>query len=213
LIVLSNPGSAASEAYRALRTNLLYLSADNPPTVIVVSSSRPREGKSTICANLAVALAQAEKDVLLIDGVLQKPMLHEFFALQNIRGLTSVLMKECGPEDAWYEPVPKLKVLTAGPEAHNSADLLDSERFVEFMHLARESFDYVLVDAPPVDLVSDTAILAAHSDGVLLVIDAKKTRKKSVRQSVRSLGVVGVDVLGTVMTNYKQRGGLQRRLS
>jgi capsular exopolysaccharide synthesis family protein len=204
LIALSNPGSAASEAYRTLRTNLLYPSADNSPTVIVVSSSRPREGKSTICANLAVALAQAEKDVLLIDGVLQKPMLHEFFALQNIRGLTSVLMKECGLEDAWHEPVPKLKVLTAGPEPHDSTDLLGSERFAEFMHRVRERFDHVLVDAPPVDLGSDTAILAVHSDGVLLVIDAKKTRKNSVRQSVRSLEAVGVDVLGTVMTNYKQ---------
>jgi Mrp family chromosome partitioning ATPase len=95
--------------------------------------------------------------------------------------------------------------LTAGPEPHDSSDLLASERFAEFMHRARESFDYVLVDAPPVDLISDTAMLAAHSDGVLLVIDAKKTRKRSVRQSVRSLEAVGVDVLGTVMTNFKQR--------
>ena len=204
MIALSGPGSAASEAYRALRTNLLYPSAGDPPTVIVVSSSKPGEGKSTICANLAVALAQAEKDVLLVDGVLWKPMLHEFFTLPNTRGLVSVLMKQCSIEDAWYEPMPKLKVLTAGPEPHDSTDLLGSERFALFMHRVRVSFDFVLVDAPPVDLVSDTAMLAAHSDGVLLVIDAKKTPKSSVRQSVRSLETVGVDVLGTVMTNYKQ---------
>jgi capsular exopolysaccharide synthesis family protein len=171
----------------------------------VVSSSRPREGKSTVCANLAVALAQAEKDVLLVDGVLWKPMVHKLFAIQNTRGLASVLMKQCASEEAWHEPAPNLKVLTAGPEPHDSSDLLASERFAEFMHRARESFDYVLVDAPPVDLISDTAMLAAHSDGVLLVIDAKKTRKRSVRQSVRSLEAVGVDVLGTVMTNFKQR--------
>jgi capsular exopolysaccharide synthesis family protein len=205
LITLSSPGSAAWEAYRALRTNLLYPYADDPPAVIVVSSSRPREGKSTVCANLAVALAQAEKDVLLVDGVLWKPMVHKLFAIQNTRGLVSVLMKQCAIEDAWHEPVPKLKVLTAGPEPNDSTDLLGSERFTEFMHRARERFDYVLVDAPPVDLVSDTAMLAAHSDGVLLVIDAKKTRKSSVRQSVSSLEAIGVDVLGTVMTNYKQR--------
>ena len=205
MIALSDPGSAASEAYRALRTNLLYSSADNSPTVIVVSSSGPREGKSTICANLAVALAQAEKDVLLVDGVLWKPTLHEFFTLPNTRGLVSVLMKQCSIEDAWHEPIPRLKVLTTGPEPHDSTDLLGSERFTEFMLRVRERFDYVLVDAPPVDLVSDTAMLAAHSDGVLLVIDAKKTHKSSVRQSMRSLEAVGVDVLGTVMINYKQR--------
>jgi Mrp family chromosome partitioning ATPase len=119
--------------------------------------------------------------------------------------LVSVLMNRCAMEDAWHEPMPKLKVLTAGPEPHDSTDLLGSERFAEFMHRARNSFDYVLVDAPPVELGPDTAMLAAHSDGVLLVIDAKRTRKSSVRQSVRSLEAVGVDVLGTVMTNYKPR--------
>lgn len=206
MIALSGPGSAASwEAYRTLRTNLIYPYADDPPTVIVVSSSRPREGKSTVCANLAVALAQAEKDVLLVDGVIWKPTLHQLFAIQNTRGLVSVLMKQCAIEEAWHEPLPKLKVLTAGPEPHDSTDLLGSERFAEFMNRARKGFDYVLVDAPPVELVSDTAMLAAHSDGVLLVIDAKKTRKGSVRQSVRGLEAVGVKVLGTVMTNFKQR--------
>jgi len=203
LIALSNPGSAASEAYRALRTNLLYPSGENSPNVIVVSSSRPKEGKSTICANLAVALAQAEKDVLLVDGVLWKPMLHEFFDIRNTRGLVNVLMKQCSIEDAWHAPMPKLKVLTAGTEPYDSTDLLGSERFAEFMHRARERFDYVLVDSPPADLASDTAMLAAHSDGVLLVIDAKKTSKSSVRQSVRSLEAVGVYVLGTVITNDK----------
>jgi Mrp family chromosome partitioning ATPase len=105
----------------------------------------------------------------------------------------------------------KLKVLTAGPEAapepHDSTDLLGSERFAEFMNRARKGVDYVLVDAPPVDLVSDTAMLAAHSDGVHLVIDAKKTRKGSfaARQSVRSLEAVGVDVHGTAMTKFKRR--------
>ena len=201
MITLSSPGSVASEAYRTLRTNLLYPSGNNRPTVIVVSSPGTREGKSTVCANLAVALAQAEKDVLLVDGVLREPMLHKFFTLENTHGLVSVLIGRFGIEDAWYEPMPKLKVLTAGPEPDESADLLDSERFAAFMRQVRARFDYVLVDAPPVGLVSDTAILAAHSDGVLLVVDANKTPKNSVRQSVRSLEAVGVEVLGTVMSD------------
>jgi capsular exopolysaccharide synthesis family protein len=204
-VTLSSPGSVASEAYRALRTNLLYPSAVDAPTVIVVSSPGPKEGKTTICANLAVVLTQAQKDVLLVDGVLQRPMLHKVFSLPNIDGLVSILMEQCSIEDAWHEPIPNLRVLTAGPIPHNSADLLGSQRFTEFMRQVRERFDYVLVDTPPVGLVSDTAILAAHSDGVLLVIDNQKTRKGSVRQSVRSLQAVGVEVLGTIMNNYEQR--------
>jgi hypothetical protein len=116
----------------------------------VVSSSGPREGKSTICANLAVALA--EKDVLWVDGLPWKPTLHEPIAIQNARGLVSVPTKRCAVEDAWHESMPKLKVLTAGPEPHDFTDLLASERFTEFMNRARKGFDHVPVDAPPVDM-------------------------------------------------------------
>ena len=203
LVALTNPGGAASEAYRTLRTNLLYAFANTPPSVIVVSSPRAGEGKSTTCANLAVVLAQADNNVLVVDGDLRRPRLHKFFALQNIHGLVSVLTEQRSLEDAWHEPMPRLKVLTAGPVPFSPTELLGSRRFAEFMRRVRGSFDYVLVDGSPVGLVSDTAILAAHGDGVLLVVDAQKTRKRSVRQAVRSLEALGVAVLGTVMNNVE----------
>ena len=203
MVTLAIPGGAAAEAYRTLRTNLLYAFANTPPSVIVVSSPGTGEGKSITCANLAVVLAQADNDVLVVDSDLRRPRLHRFFGLRNIYGLVSVLTEQRGLEDAWHEPMSRLKVLTAGPVPPSPTELLGSRRFAEFMRRVRESFDYVLMDGPPVNVVSDTAILAAHGDGVLLVIDAQKTRKWSVRQTMRSLEAVGVNVLGTVMNNVE----------
>jgi receptor protein-tyrosine kinase len=203
LVTLSKPLGSASEAYRTLRATLLYAFPDDPPRAVVVSSPGSREGKTTTCANLAVVLAQGGKNVLVVDGDLRKPELHKFFSLQNTYGLVDVLMEERALEDVCYESVPQLKVLTSGPVPPNPADLLGSQRFAGFMRRVREGFDYVLVDAPPVGLVSDTAILAAHSDGVLLVIDTRKTRKWAVRQSMRSLKAIGVNVLATVMNRVE----------
>ena len=203
LVVLTKPEDAAAEAYRTLRTNLLYAFADNPPKIIVVSSPGPAEGKSTTCANVAVALAQAGKEVLIIDGDLRAPMLHKFFGLRNVHGLVSILTQQRNLEEAWHELTSGLKVLTAGPVPYNPTELLSSQRFAEFTARVREDFDYVLFDAPPVGLSSDAAIAAARSDGVLLVIDTRRTRKSSVRRSMRSLEAIGVRVLGTVMNNVE----------
>ncbi len=201
LVVLARPENVAAEAYRTLRTNLLYAFADNPPKAIVVSSPGPEEGKSTTCANLAVALAQAGKEVLIIDCDLRAPVLHRFFGLRNVHGLVSVLTQQCNLEVAWHELTSELRVLTAGPVPYNPTELLSSQRFAEFVGQARDDFDYVLLDAPPVGLSSDAAIAAARSDGMLLVIDARRTRKSSVRRSMRSLEAIGIRVLGTVMNN------------
>jgi receptor protein-tyrosine kinase len=203
LVILTKPEDAAAEAYRTLRTNLLYSFADDPPKIIVVSSPGPEEGKSTTCANLAVALAQAGKEVLLIDGDLRAPMLHKFFGLRNVHGLVSVLTQQRNLEEAWHEPISGLKVLTAGPVPYNPTELLSSQRFAEFTARVREDFDYVLCDAPPVGMSSDAAIAAARSDGVLLIIDTRRTRRNSVRRSMRSLEAIGVRVLGTVMNNVE----------
>ena len=203
LVALAKPGEVAAEAYRTLRTNLLYAFADNPPKVIVMSSPGPGEGKSTTCANLAVALAQAGKETLVVDGDLRTPTLHRFFSLRNVQGLVNVLTGQCDLEEAWHEPTSDLKVLTAGSVPPNPTELLSSQRFAEFVRQVREDFDYVLIDTPPVGLVSDAAIVAARGDGVLLVIDTRGTRKSSVRRSIKSLEAIGGRVLGTVMNKVE----------
>lgn len=203
LVTIMEPTSTAAEAYRTLRTNLFYAITDAPPRVVALTSAGPREGKSTTCANLGVVLAQADKSILIVDCDFRKPVVHKIFGLRNLRGVVNVLAGEHALQEIWQEPLSGLKVATVGPLPPNPAELLSSSRFAQFIEQVRREFDYVLIDAPPVELVSDSAILATQSDGVLFVVDAQKTRKRAVRQSMRSLGAVGATVLGTVMNNAK----------
>jgi receptor protein-tyrosine kinase len=203
LVTMLDPNGPASEAYRTIRTNLLYSLVDLPLQVVVFTSPGPREGKSTTCANLGVVLAQADKKTLVLDCDFRKPVLHRVFGLRNLRGLVNVIAGERRLEEVWQEPLLGLKVVTVGPVPPNPAELLSSQRFAEFLERVREDFDYVLIDAPPIELVSDPAILATQGDGVLLVVDAQKTRKGAVRSSIRSLEAVGANVLGLVMNNIK----------
>jgi len=204
LVTVLDPTSVAAEAYRTLRTNLLYSAfVDERAKVIVVTSHGPGEGKSTTCANLGVVLAQAGKNVLILDCDFRKPIIHRFFGLRNLVGVVDVLAGERKLQDVGAEPVKGLRVMPVGHVPPNPTEVLGSPRFSELLATLREEFDYVLIDAPPVGLVSDPAILATQGDGVLLVADAQNTRKGAVRQSVRSLQVVGANILGTVMNNVK----------
>ncbi len=203
LVTILDPTNAASEAYRTLRTNLLYALVDDPPKVIVLTSPGPGEGKSTTCANLGVVLAQAAKNTLILDCDLRKPVVHKVFGLRNLHGITDVLAGECSLQEVWKEPVEGLKVVPVGPVPLNPTEILGSRRFSKFLASVREKFDYVLVDASPIGLVSDPTVLATQGDGVFLVLDAQNTSKKSVRQAMRSLEAVGANVLGTVMNNFK----------
>jgi capsular exopolysaccharide synthesis family protein len=203
VVTVLDPTSAASEAYRSLRTNLLYALVDNPPKVIVLTSPGQGEGKSTICANLGVVLAQAGKETLIVDCDFRKPAIHRFFGLRNLHGVVDVLAGERTLQGVWTEPVEGLKVVPVGLIPPNPTELLGTRRFSELLTNVRQEFDHVLVDASPVGLVSDPAILATQGDGVLLILDAQNTRKGSVRQAMRSLTAVGANVIGTAMTNVK----------
>jgi capsular exopolysaccharide synthesis family protein len=203
VVSLGNPAGSAAEAYRTLRTNLLYSFVDDPPKVIVLTSAGPREGKSSTCANLGVVLAQAGKTVLVIDCDFRRPNLHKIFGTRNLWGVTDLLCRDRLLEDTCQEILPGLKLLSVGPMPSDPSELLGSNRFAEFLQQMREDFDYVLLDTPPLGLVTDPAILATVSDGVLLVLDAQRTRKWALYQSVRSLEVVGANVLGTVVTNVE----------
>lgn len=203
LVTVLDPTGAAAEAYRLLRTNLLYAVVDAPPEVVVVTSPGPGEGKSVTCANLGVSLAYAQKDTLIVDCDMREPMMHGIFGTVNNEGLVNVLAGERTLSQASQEILPHLTLLTAGPETSNAAELLDSERFAEFLYHARERFDYVLLDAPPMSGVSDPVIIATRVDGVLIVLDAQNTRKGALRQSVRRLEAIGATVLGTVMNKVE----------
>jgi capsular exopolysaccharide synthesis family protein len=203
LVTVLDPTNAASEAYRSLRTNLLYAFVDNPPKTILVTSPGPGEGKSTTCANLGVVLSQAAKSTLILDCDFRKPRMHELFGLRNLHGVVDVLVGERSLQEVWEEPVEGLLVVPAGPIPPNPAELLGSNRFAQFLHRVSQEYDHVLIDTAPVGPVADPAILATLGDGVLLVFDARNTRKGELRQSVRRLEAVGANILGTVMNNVE----------
>ena len=207
LVTVSDPAGVAAEAFRTLRTSLLYSLVDDPPKVIVVTSPGAGEGKSTVCANLGVVLAQAEKSTLIVDCDLRKPRMHDMFGLRNFRGVVDILVGKHEPRRTWQEPLAGLKVMTTGPVPPNSTELLGSRRFAEFLGAMRREFDCVLVDVPPVQLVSDPMVVATQGDGVLLVLDAQKTRKRAAQRSIVSLEAVGAKIIGTTLNNVRSRGG------
>jgi capsular exopolysaccharide synthesis family protein len=207
LVAVLEPFGDVAEAYRYVRANLLYNLAEASSRVIVVTSPGPAEGKSNVCANLGVVLAQAGENTLVLDCNLRRPSIHKIFGLRNTHGIFDVLFAEYKLEESYQEPYPTLglKVLTVGPLPPNPAEVLSSQRFSELLAGVREQFDYVLVDSSPTNLVSDVTAVAAQADGVLLVLDAQKTRKGDARGAVRSLTAVGANIIGTVMNNAKRR--------
>src|SRR5215212_9972980 len=214
LVTVEDPAGIASESYRALRTRLFHVLADLQPKVIMLTSASPREGKSTTCANLGVALAQADKSTLLMDCDLRNPVLHKIFALRNFRGLVDVLVGANDLQAVLQEPFPNLGVVTAGPVPHNPSELLSSERFAEVVSQVRQRFDYLLIDSPhvlmdssPLGALADPVFLSTQADGmvdgVLLVLDAYSTDKKTLQQAVHMLETAGANILGTIVNNVK----------
>lgn len=203
LVALRDPASAASEAYRMLRTNLFYAQVDTPPKVIVLTSVGRGEGKSTTVANLGVTLAQAGKSTLILDCDLRRPAQHKVFGIGNVTGLVDVLVGDQVPHEVWTEPIPDLKLMPAGPPPPNPAEILTSRRLTEFLGQMRQQFDYVLVDTPPMAHVAEAAGLAANGDGVLLILDSQHTRRGALRQALRALRSVRANMLGTVMNKHE----------
>jgi capsular exopolysaccharide synthesis family protein len=199
LVTVLDPAAAASEAYRSLRTTLLYAAANTPPAVILITSPGLMDGKSTTCANLAVVLAQAGKETLVIDGDLHRPSLHKIFGVPNINGMVNVLSGEYDLSEMCTEPFPGLKILSTGPIPPNPAEFLISGHLAPLIDQARQLFDYVLIDSPPTELVSDPIIIATQADAVMLVVNSEETSKGSMHRAVRDLEAVGANVVGTVM--------------
>lgn len=177
--MLNNPHSTDAEAFRVLRTNLLFASVDHELHSLLVSSPNPGEGKSFVSANLAVAFAQTGKRVILIDADLRKPTLHRVFGLVNNVGVTSALVSVTPVLSSLLQStnVPELRAMTSGPLPPNPSELLSSHKMEELLHSLEAECDLVVIDSPPVTVVSDTAVLASRVDGVLVVFAADRVRR------------------------------------
>jgi protein-tyrosine kinase len=206
LITLTEPKSAASEAFRTLRTNIQFAGLDQPCRSIVVTSAGPEEGKTTSVANFGVVCAQAGSRVCVIDSDLRRPALHRLFKLSNARGLTTALLEGLSfAEVAQPTAVPNLSILPSGPLPPNPAELVGSHRMRECLHAATESFDLVLCDSPPLMAVGDASALAAQCDGVIFVIRVGKTANEVLRRVVDQIESVKGRILGVVLNRVDPR--------
>jgi polysaccharide biosynthesis transport protein len=207
LAALLYPRSAAAEAYRTLRTNLEFASVDGPIRTLLVTSSVPGEGKTITAANLAVVFAQAGRRVLLVDADLRKPGVHLVFDLPNERGLSSMLRSDELSPDAIAQTTEQanLRILTTGPLPPNPAELMGSQRMRTVLDRLKTGEDLVIFDSPPLQAVTDSAILSSFLDGTLFVIDTKHSRRRTVRLGREALAKAGANVLGAVLNRIPAR--------
>jgi non-specific protein-tyrosine kinase len=207
LATLMRPRSPAAEAYRALRTNVAFASVDKPLRTILVTSSVPREGKTTTAANLAIALAQAGQRTLLVDGDLRKPGIHRLFDLPNTYGLTTLLRFDDTKVSSVVHQteVVGLRVLTSGPLPPNPAEVLGSQRMRNALVGLQGEADIVVLDSPPLQAATDAAIVSSIVDGTILVINTARTRRADVRHGREALAKVNARVLGVVLNRLSGR--------
>ncbi|MDO9454965.1 polysaccharide biosynthesis tyrosine autokinase [Nocardioides sp.] len=196
------------EAFRKLRTNLSYMSIDDPPRVIVVTSPRPEDGKSTVAANLAAAIALSGQPVTLLDGDLRRPTVADTLGLVEGAGLTDVLIGQADLVDVLQDhgELPQLSVLAAGSTPPNPSELLGSQAMQGLLReLALKGM--VVIDAPPLLPVTDGAVLTRHSDGALVVVSHGRTVDHELSESLTQLEAVQGRVLGVVFNRVPRRRG------
>jgi succinoglycan biosynthesis transport protein ExoP len=200
LVTRFSPHAPVSEAYRSLRTNIQFTSAREPKKVLMITSSATKEGKSTILANLATTLAQTGARVLVVDSDLRRPALHTFFKLDGAKGLTDIIRGAIPWGDAVKRTdIKNLFLITAGDEATNPSEMTSSNELKKFLDEARNEYDFVLMDSPPLILVTDPVVLATRVDGTLLVVASGFIGRGEVQRAVALLRNVNATFLGVVL--------------
>jgi capsular exopolysaccharide synthesis family protein len=203
LITFYRPMAPISESYRHLRTNIQFLQTDSQIKCFVVTSANPQEGKTTTVCNLAVTLAHADKKILLVNADLRCPSVQNLFGLKNEKGLTNLLVGSACLEEVLYRQVlPNLDIINSGAALHNPSEILGSKKMKEFIRLMKDKYDMILFDTPPLLAVTDAAVLARETDGVLLVASAGETRINALKPIAEFLTSIGVKIFGVVLNNY-----------
>jgi len=205
LITLEERQSPTAEAYRHLRTSLLFSSAGKPPQSILITSSQPSEGKTTTAVNTAVTLAQADVDVIIVDCDLRRPRLHNYFGMENTIGLTNYLSGDRNTENLikTCRDLPRLKVITSGPIPPNPAELLGSNEMRNLLEILRGRYQHIIIDSPPAISFTDAAILSTIVDGVVIVAMAGKSSMHLMRRFKQRLSTVGARIYGVVLNGLK----------
>jgi capsular exopolysaccharide synthesis family protein len=202
LVVHDMPKTAAAECMRAIRTNLLFMSPERPLSTIMITSSGPQEGKTTTATSLAITMAISGGRVLLVDADMRRPRIHRIFNLANKAGLSSLILGEGTlTEVAQSTVIPGLSVLPCGPIPPNPAELLHTAAFKRLVAGMAAGWDRVIIDSPPVGVVSDAVVMSTQVDGAVMVLKAGVTNREAARQAVRQLRDVNANVIGGVLND------------
>lgn len=203
LITLTEPRSSAAEAYRSLRTNLMFASVERPIETLLITSAAQSEDKSVVLANLAVTFAQAGNKTIIVDSDLRRPAQHEIWGIANERGLTDMILQDAAMATPPLTPtdIPNLSVLPSGKLPPVPSDVLSSAKMAEVIGVLRARAHYILFDAPPVLVAADAALLGAKMDGVVLAMRVGVTRREQAARAKQTLERVHVRVLGVALTN------------
>lgn len=208
LVTLTDPQSPAAEAYRALRMNLAFTSLDRQLRALVVTAPAAAGLTSNAAANLAVVMAQAGQRVCLVDADLRRPSLHGLFGVPQEPGLTTVMLSQTAtvPGSVTPSDVPGLSLLPSGALPPNPADILGSNRMEKVLADLKGIADVIIFQTPPVTVAVDASVLAAQTDGLILVVRAGHTRRDRIEQAKELLERFRVRILGTVLTDAPNRG-------
>lgn len=207
-IAYKNPKSLISEAFRVIRTSVLYSSANNNPRSLLLTSSQPIEGKTTCASNLAISLTQSGYKVVLVDADFRKPMLHKYFLDNgNAFGLSTYLVGNMELQGVIHHAdVDGLDIIPVGLLPPNPAELLGSNKMKELIERLNEEYDYVLIDSPPILGFADSRLVARFVDGVLLVTSVGITQRQLLRSSIENIVSVGGEIVGAIVNRLDLRG-------
>ena len=205
LITFLEPNAIVSEAYRMLRTSLHYINIEEKNKTIMLTSPNENEGKTTTIANLAVTIAQTNKKVLLIDCDLRKPNIHKLLNIDNTVGLSNIITENLEYKEAIQSTHyhKKLSIITSGSILPDPSPLFQSNSMRDFLEKTKEEFDIVLIDSPPINLVSDGAILSKLVDGVVVIISSKETKIESAKDAIGTLNKIKANIIGILLTKVK----------
>jgi succinoglycan biosynthesis transport protein ExoP len=205
LIVHFSPKSSFAEYYRSIRTTLLF-STDSKMKALAVMSPLPQEGKTVTTCNMAIAMAQTGKRVLIVDADLRKPRLHRVFGVKNLNGLTKYLTADLAVEDLLHAtPIPTLFLINSGPVPPNPLELLGSEKAATLIERLKERFDFIFVDTPPVLAVSDALVLGTRLEGAILVVRCGRTPREALKRAHEKIAAHNIRNLGVVINNVQMR--------
>jgi polysaccharide biosynthesis transport protein len=199
----------ATDGFRMIRSNVRFFALDRPLSTIMVTSAVPGEGKTTITVNLAVASAQGEKKVIIIDADIRKSSLHKYFKLPRTPGLTNILAEDLDLASAiQHTSIASLDLISGGSTSPNPVELLESQRMQKLLAELKKRYDYIIIDTPPMGTMPDAVVLSSTMDGVLLVVAANATPKPQLQKMIRILTFSKARVLGTILNkiDYRKHG-------